>query len=110
MGFQLVDEWQLAQGTARGPWGLVTLALGPMPTLTEELELLDDEDDEPELLLPDELALELLPDLPPGLEPAALALKKTLPPGIWTVMLASMGSNPRAMVISQRERCMFSPC
>ena len=86
------------------------MALGARPTLTEELELLEDEDDELELLL-DELALELLPDFPPGLEPAAaLALKKTLPPGICTIMLASMGSSPKAMVISQRERCMFSPC
>jgi len=112
MGFQALAVWQLAQGVERGPWGLVTFALGAMPTLIEELELelLEEED---ELLLPEELELELLPDLPEGLalEPvAALALRKTWLPGRSKAMLPSMGARPKAIVISQRVRSMFSPC
>jgi hypothetical protein len=77
-GFQPDAVWQLAQGVERGPWGFVTLALGAIPTLTDELELELLDDEEPLLLLPDELLLELLlPELPEGLalDPAALELR-----------------------------------
>src|SRR4051812_20286859 len=76
IGFQLVYEWQLAQGVAIGPWGLVTLALGTTPTLTAELELeleLPVEDEllvllDDELLLLDESEFDLPPDLAPAFE------------------------------------------
>ena len=113
MGFQAFAVWQLAQGVESGPWGLVTLALGAIPTLTEELELELLEEEE-ELLLLDELELELFPpDLPDGLalDPvAALALRCKLLPGRSSAMLPSMGARPRAIVISQRVRSMSSPC
>lgn len=81
-----------------------------MPALTPELELelLEDE----LLLLPDELALVLLPpDLPPalGVELEAEARPKNTPvPGRCMAMLASMGDRPRANVISQRVRFIRS--
>ena len=98
---------------ASGPWGLVTLALGLTPTLTAELELeLELLEDELELLLLDEFALDLpLPDLPPPLDAEldeADRLKLTPVPGRCMAMVASMGAKPRIIVISQRERFIRS--
>src|SRR6516225_9020192 len=99
MGFQLVYVWQLAQGVARGPCGLVTLALGAFtPGVTEEPE--------PELLgLPPDLDPELPPEFPPELAPAlapVVALDVTLFPAGCNATPPRTGANPRTSVIIQR--------
>ena len=80
------------------------MALGATPTLTLELELeLEPVEDEPLLLLVEELLLDLPPPL--GLElDAALMPRCTPTTGRCIAMLPSMGAIPRAIVISQRVR------
>jgi len=85
-----------------GPWGLVTLALGAIPTRTPEqaLEL----PEEPVLLLA-ELELEFPLDLPPALEvELAAAFRPSFRlPGCSSAMPVSMGAKARVIVISQRR-------
>jgi hypothetical protein len=95
IGFQLVYVWQLEQGVARGPCGLVTLALGAFtPGVTEEPELAG---------LPPDLAPELPPELAPELAPL-LTLDVTLLPGGCNATPPSMGANPSVMVARQRAK------
>jgi len=103
MGFQLEYVWQLAQGVARGPCGLVTLALGAFtPCVTDEPELPEELEE-----LPPDFAPELAPELPPELAPElapVLTLDVTLLRCGCTATPPSMGASPRAIVITQRVR------